>query len=154
MPNIHRGETAEFVVNNKTYALRFSMNALCELENAFGRGIIDIIEEMRVWSPADGPDGQPIEETEEQRTARVNRIRLSFVRTLFWAGLRERHPQVTLADAGELISDMGGLLVAMERIAAAFAAALPEARSDDDARPTAPAPAGQVNGNSGTGLHS
>jgi hypothetical protein len=90
MANPHRGELA-FEVAGKKYTLQYSHDALVELEQELDRGIIGIINELQTW------------------TKDPERIRLSWVRALLWAGLRKHHPDLDLMAAGELITDAGGI---------------------------------------------
>jgi hypothetical protein len=90
MANPHRGELA-FEAAGKTYTLQYSHDALVELEQELDRGIIGIINELQSW------------------TKEPERIRLSWIRALLWAGLRKHHPDLDLLAAGELITDAGGI---------------------------------------------
>lgn len=105
MANPHRGEVS-FDVAGKTYTLSYSINALCELEEAADLSV------NQVAALFDKPD----------------RIRLTQARLLFWAGLRDHHPEVTVIEAGALMNDFG-VIDALGLVAQAFASAFPEARS-------------------------
>jgi hypothetical protein len=147
MANPHRGEVS-FEANGKIWTLRYSANALCALEAELDRGILDIAAEMQSWGPPLGADGKPLDETADQVAARARRVRLSFVRALFWAGLTEDAPHLTLAHAGDLMTEIGGLQVAVSLVVDAFAKAFPDAETKD-ARPRKPGQAG-----AGLGLNS
>ncbi len=85
-------------LNGKDYPLRFSVNALCCLEEKTGKGLSDM------------QSGQ-----------------LSCLRGLLWCGLREHFPEYALEDAGDLIDrhlQNGGTL---EDLSQALAAALEDA---------------------------
>lgn len=139
MANPHKGEVS-FDVDGVTYTLHYSTNAYCELEDLLGRGFGDIAMEMQSWSPPLGPDKKPLPETAEVAQKRIGKIKLSLMRAVFWAGLRDRHPDITVRQAGDLMSDMGGGGPVMEQVSRAMAAAMPdEAAGAGDARPRKPA---------------
>ena len=106
MANPVRGETA-FEADGKTYTLRFSANAICEMEEALGRGIGVIGQEMGSMETA----------------------RLTTVRAVFWAGLRDHHPDIDLKAAGDLVMAAGGIVGALALISKAFELAFPVAKT-------------------------
>lgn len=112
MGNPHRGEVT-FEVEGKPYKLCFSANALCEMESALNLGINEISERM----------------------SKVEKLRMTTVRAVFWAGLTDNHPDVSIKDAGLLISAISMARV-VELIGEAFSLAFPEASGD--ARPQTP----------------
>lgn len=103
MGNPTRG-TVTFEADGTTYSLSYSVNALCELEEAAGEGVTQIAARMS------DPQG----------------LRLAMVRNLFWAGLRDHHPEVTVAETGRLM-DAVGMSAAGELVARAFVLAFPQA---------------------------
>lgn len=100
MANPHKGEV-DFQAGDKTYTLRYSNNALCQLEEAMGKTIIEISNELASW--AKEPD----------------KVSLSTVRKVFWAGLGGGK-KMTLEAAGDIIDEAGGLSVVMEAISKAL----------------------------------
>jgi hypothetical protein len=80
LANKNKGEVS-FEVNEKSYTMRFSANALCELEDVLNMGVNDVAEQM----------------------AKPKNLRIKTVRGIFWAGLRDYHPEITITQAGELI---------------------------------------------------
>jgi hypothetical protein len=88
--NPHRGELA-LDVNGRQFTLQYTQNSLVELEGVLGMGIVKIINEMQAWAKDN------------------ERIRLSWVRALLWAGLIRHHPGITLEEAGELMTEAGDL---------------------------------------------
>lgn len=117
MANPHRGEVS-FDAEGAAYTLRYSANSICELEDLLNRSIVSVSEEMASWSKDS------------------LKIRMSLIRAVFWAGLRDRHPEMTIREAGELILSAGGILKAMEYISEAFSAAFPSEEGNGAARPT------------------
>lgn len=111
MANPHRGEVS-FEADGATYTLRYSANSLCELEESLGRGVIEITRELASWK--DSPE----------------KIRFGLIRAVFWAGLREHHPELDLKAAGELILAAGGAVEAMVKIGEAFGQAFPSPQND------------------------
>lgn len=104
MANPHRGSVA-LQAGDRAYTLSFSINALCELEDALDKPVSEIV--ATIQDPA--------------------KVRLSGVRMLLWAGLRDHHPEVTVAEAGEIATD-AGFTVAVEKIGEAFKLAFPAAK--------------------------
>jgi hypothetical protein len=138
MANKHKGEVA-FEVKGVTYTLHYSTNASCELEDLLNRGSVDIALEMQSWSPPLGPDKKPLPETAEAALRRVRKIKLSLMRAVFWAGLRDFHPELTVKDVGNLMSEMGGAAPVMEKVNEAMAASIPdEEEKPADGRPPKP----------------
>jgi hypothetical protein len=132
MENKHRGELS-FDADGKHFVLVYSTNALVELEDELDRGIVDIMNEIASW----------------QQDA--SKIRLSTIRAILWAGLRERQPETDLQTAGELIPKVGGILSVVTMIAEGLMRAFPAPemkgpRPPKGAKRTAAAP--------GTGLNS
>lgn len=112
MPNPHKGEV-ELKAGDATYVLRYSIDAICTLEDALDKGFPAIAEEMSV--PAN--------------------VRLSNLRQILLAGLREQQPDITLREAGELIVLAGGAITVLGKIAEAFTAAFPEAEASGKKSP-------------------
>jgi hypothetical protein len=118
MPNINRGDVS-FEAEGKSYTLRFSIDALCNLEEAAGKGFAAIAIEL----------------TDPERMS------VTLLRKVLWAGLLDHHPDIDLKAAGELIVAAGGAVAVLEQIEKAFAAAFPE--KEEGARPPKP---GRPNG--------
>jgi hypothetical protein len=96
MANANRGEVS-FEADGKEYTLRFSTNALCELEEKLDTNFIEVAK----------------------RLSDQANVRLSLVRAVVWAGLRDRHSEITLEQAGDLISNVGMLKI-MQLVAKSF----------------------------------
>lgn len=103
MANPNRGEVA-LLVGDREYKLSFSINAICELEDA-----LDI----------------PVAKVADKLNDAAN-IRMSLIRTVVWAALRDHHEAVTVKEAGQIATD-AGIPVVMEAIGRAFTLAFPEA---------------------------
>lgn len=114
MANKHRGEV-DIEVPSGTFTLRFSTNAICDLEDRLDLGIAQIVGRL---------------EDEEQ-------MRLGVLRSVVWAGLRDNHQGITEPQAGDVISEAGmGVIVA--KISEALSLAFPEsegAAGGGEARP-------------------
>ena len=103
MTNLARGAVT-FEAGGKTYTLTYSTNAFCEIEQATSRSIKKIGMELL------DPDN----------------LTINTLRTVVWGGLREHHPEITFADAGRLIDQLGMtnmLTLVLQAVAAAFPAA-------------------------------
>ncbi len=111
MPNPHRGEV-EIEAGDKTYVLRYSVDALCRLEAATGRGIPSLAGEL----------GDP------------ERVTVTLLRQVLWAGISCDGKSLMLDEAGELIPLAGGLGPVMAKVSEALSLAFPEASGT--ARPT------------------
>lgn len=83
MANPHRGEVA-LKAGDTAYTLTFTINAVCELEGALGKGVSEIVSDMS---------------------------RVSTVRAVLWAGLRHHH-KVTLEEAGDIMHAAGAAATA------------------------------------------
>ena len=80
MANPHRGQ-----VSLGDYTLSFSVNALCELEDLLDKPMMEIVAAIQT----------------------PETMRMSTVRALFWAALRDNHDEIDLAGAGLIVSEFG-----------------------------------------------
>ena len=114
MANPHRGQ-----VSLGAYTLSFSINALCELEDLLDQPMAEIVAGMQ--SP--------------------EKMRMSTVRAMFWAALRDNHPAIDLEGAGLIVSELG-MGAAMAKVGEAFRLAFPTAKAGAEGKPKAnPRPA-------------
>lgn len=120
MNNRQDGEVG-FEADGKQYVMRYSIDAICRLEEVAGKGIVAISKELL------DPD----------------KMKMSTVRMVFWAGLVEHHPGITLREAGDLIPKAGGMNGVKTMLTAAFGASFPDEVEVEGDRPQQ---AGQVNG--------
>jgi len=95
-----KGEVG-FTAGDMAYTLAFTINALCALEDRLGIGVAEVGAQMG------------------------ENMRISTLRTVFWAGLQAHH-DATEEQAGDIITQVGAG-EAGQLIAKAFAAAFPEA---------------------------
>jgi hypothetical protein len=89
------------------HTLRFSVNAIIELEEEMGRGVDEIGQYMG-----------------------SGKIRMKDVRTMIWIGLKDRHPEITEEEAGEVATQVG-IPFALEAVGKAFALAFPNAEGGE-----------------------
>jgi hypothetical protein len=142
MANPQRGEVS-FSVGTDDFTLRWDVNAMCHLEGTTGRGVNSIAREMAQWAPPMDAKGKQLPETPEQALQRADRVRMSLVRAVFWAMLRDRHPDVDIAKAGDMIGEIGGLGAAMDLIGQAFErGAAPETKGSRPPSQKAASPTG------------
>lgn len=113
MANPHRGSVA-LQAGDQAYTLSFSVNAICELEAELDKPVAEII--AAIQDP--------------------RQLRLSTVRALVWAGLRDHHPDLTVQDAGTMITD-AGIQNVVEKVGEAFRLAFPEAKAKANPRKAA-----------------
>lgn len=104
MANSNRGEVV-LPVGGLEYKLSFSINAICELEDALN---------MPVAKIADGLND-------------AGNVRMSTIRTVVWAALRDHHEEVTVKEAGQIATD-AGIPAVMSAIGQTFALAFPEVK--------------------------
>ncbi len=102
MANRHKGEV-NLVVDGRTYTLVLDIDAMCALEEHFSTPTHDA-----TW---------------DDIAVKVNKGSVRVVRALVWAMLQRHHPEMSVADAGHMMSDAGGLVglsnvlkVAMESV--------------------------------------
>jgi hypothetical protein len=100
MANKLKGEVG-FDVDGARYTLAFSINALCELEEKLGGAVVDL------------------------GTMMTGGKRFSTMRSVFWCGLTEHHPELTEKEAGKIMTAIG-FNKADALIGEAFALAFPE----------------------------
>lgn len=105
MANTKRGEV-DFRVDKDTYTLSYSVNALCELEEALGIGIVEIANLL----------------------GDKDRLKLSTIRHIFHVGLKDYHPSVSITDTGKIMTDLG-IEKVVELFSTAFGLAFPEAEA-------------------------
>jgi hypothetical protein len=82
--NKERGELA-IVVGDATYILKLTSNAMCEMEAASGRTVVQLMATLR------GGEGGNLTDT----------------RWWLWGMLRAHHPELTLLDVGNLMDALG-----------------------------------------------
>lgn len=126
MANPVKGEVS-FEANEKVYKMRFSANALCELEDQVGMGINAIATQL----------------------ADPNNLRLKTVRAVFWASLLDYHPDITLRQAGDLVTEIN-MTEALKLITKAFELTFQDAPKVRPPKPGSVSPANKEA--AGTGL--
>jgi hypothetical protein len=93
-----------FEADGKRWTLCYSVNALCEMEDALGKSVAEI--------------GATLSD--------ATKAGAKFMRAVFWAGLTDHHPDLTIKDAGALMQGIGGITRATALFSEAFALAFPE----------------------------
>lgn len=109
MANPRRGE-ATIEADGKSYTLRLDLNCLIELEEVTGRPVEVLFSEL----------------------GDATRPRLKMLRLMFHAALQAHHGDLSLTEAGTLMTDAG-----LANVYAAFSAVTANSMASDDA------PAGQ-----------
>ena len=111
MANKERGEH-EITVDGKAYILRYSTNALCNLESILNRPFSEVMDDF-----AGG------------------KISLVNARALFFVGLQSSHKNMTIESAGDLFDAVGfdvGIAAVNEAVGLAFG------NSEDDSKKKIP----------------
>lgn len=111
MANPHRGEVT-LTAGEDEYVVVFTTNALATLESATGKSVSALAGEME--NPS-----------------------VTLIRSILWAGLVKRQPEMTIAKAGDII-DEATMPVVVEVIGKAFALAFPEAKAGGRPDPRTP----------------
>jgi hypothetical protein len=93
---------ATFEADGQTWHVRLDFNAMADFEAETGKNAIAVLETM------EGGDASALD-----------------IRALFWAGLREHHPDVTLHQAGRLV------IAGMEALQSVTSTALPSPEDGD-----------------------
>ncbi|MEO1067397.1 MAG: GTA-gp10 family protein [Pseudomonadota bacterium] len=106
MANKEKGEIV-IDASDAAFTLRFSANALCDLEAEVGASAVALANEL----------------------SDEDNISITTLRAMFWAGLRDSHPDISVDDAGRIMTELG-ITEASAKIGEAFVAAFPA--SDDD----------------------
>lgn len=107
MANPLRGE-APLKVGDVEYTLVFDINAMCEAEEFLDLTVREILSKLDS---------------------------LIVVRGLIWAGLRAKHAEVTVKQAGAIIEAIGGADQALEVLGRGLTAAFPEGKEGEGANP-------------------
>jgi len=116
MANPEKGEV-DFEVDGKRYILSYSVNAICALEEKTGKSVLQIQQDIGRWA--------------RNRAE----MKISTVRTLFWAGLLDHQKTTTIEEAGVLMQDAGGLVVIFTLVMQAMTRSQPPADGMKDTRP-------------------
>lgn len=107
MANAVKGE-ALLSTSIGDFTLRFDFDAFCQAEEAAGRSFSELLEELS-----------------------TGKARLGTTRALLWGGFHGHHPEVTLAQVGELLlSDGPALAAAMQK---GLTSAFPQAAEKEKA---------------------
>jgi len=125
MDNREIGEVS-FVAGGRQYTLRYTSAAWIALEEHLGRGMFDVLDELLSYSPPFDAKGKALPETHAATIQRLKRMKLGFIRAVFWAGFHDGHKDVSLEQAGDLMKEVGGMVGAYNLIMTGAAAAQPE----------------------------
>lgn len=116
MANKFKGEVEFTSRDDKKYILSFSANALCELEEVVGMSLDDVVAKLQ---------------------SDTDKMKLSEIRKIFWAGLLDHQPDVSIEDTKRILSgispkDMG------ELVGKAFRLSMSDGEQEDGPRPPEP----------------
>ena len=115
MANPHLGEVP-LTVGDETYKISFSLNAMCELEDAFGRPLLAVISEL------------------EKAQKNPTTLEVKTLRLLVWGALQDHHPDIDLKAAG-ILAGRAGMAAIMGKLMEAIALAFPVATGEGKANP-------------------
>ena len=138
MANPERGEVA-VTIGGAEYTLRFSTNAIVALETETGERAIPFVKRLGtdIRAPHERPETK--DKTKDGRADEprlVSDIGIGDLRVLTWAGLRDHHAQLSVADVGDLMDQarQEGLALA-EPVMEAFMVAMVEMTGGNPPRP-------------------
>ncbi len=120
MPNSVKGEVPLKLSDGRDFTLVFDMDALVQAEDEYGKPLPVLMERVR-----EGFVGA--------------------VRILFWAALQRHHPEVTLSDVNDLLTEHSD---AIEKMLTAYQKAMP-AEGKEGKNPPAKTQRGKTSGSSG-----
>ncbi len=101
MANPNRGGVA-VRAGDEEWTFSFSVNALCELEDYFGKPVSKIVKAL----------------------GDADNMRIKDVRAFVWAALLDHNAEITLKEAGEVSSKIG-VLTCLEKVSKALELAFP-----------------------------
>lgn len=111
MANREKGEVS-LTVGGKPYTLVLTTNAMVQLEDLFST-----------------PDR---EATFQQVLEKVSSGSVRHIRGFVWAALQEYHPTMTVKDAGDFITEAGGLIAFSAQLESLTQSTTPDKRDLDD----------------------
>ena len=121
------------------YLLRFSTNAIVALETETGERAIPFVKRLStdIRAPHERPETK--DKTKDERADEprlVSDIGIGDLRVLTWAGLRDHHAQLSVADVGDLMDQarQEGLAL-VEPVMEAFMVAMVEMTGGNPPRP-------------------
>lgn len=97
-----RGQ-ATFKIDGTAYRMSYSFNAIAEIEDVLDDTMDNIVARLQ------DPKG----------------IRISLARTVFWGGLLDHHPEITVKEAGAIMTRLG-IVRSLELVAEAINRSFPE----------------------------
>lgn len=115
MANLQKGEVS-LLVGDEAFTLSYSVNAFCHLEEVLGRSFNDLVQDL-------------------SNPAKLSMIHL---RHFVHAGLLDHHPELTLKDAGRIITQAGGIDVVMTKVVDGLSASMPTGKGKRGSRPPKP----------------
>lgn len=89
-----------FVALNREWIARFDFNAMCAVEERRGCAFLEVVAPMMQRLDVENAD-------EGQLVGAARMIKMSDIRLLFHQALLGAHPDLTEAEAGELIGQIG-----------------------------------------------
>lgn len=104
--------TFPFSAGGADYVMQFTANGMCALEDVTGTSATAFLKDL--------------EEAGDNLSFKSARL-------LFWAGLQEHHEGISQNEAGKIITDLGGLVPALELAGKAVQASLPTGSPDKGA---------------------
>ncbi len=133
MANPERSEVA-VTIDGTEYTLRFSTNAIVALETETGERAIPFVK--RLGTDIRAPHERPETTDETKESEVVSDMGIGDLRVLTWAGLRDHHAHLSLADVGDLMDQarQEGLAL-VNPVMKAFALALAEMTGGNPPRP-------------------
>ena len=137
MANPERSEVA-VTIDGTEYTLRFSTNAIVALETETGERAIPFVKRIftDIRAPHERPETKGKTKGKTGEPELVSDIGIGDLRVIAWAGLRDHHAHLSLADVGDLMDQarQEGLAL-VNPVMKAFALALAEMTGGNPPRP-------------------
>lgn len=115
-----------FEAGGSEWIARFGFNAICELEERYGRPFLELVAPFLGSVSADDSD--------EAKMAAASRIKFTDLRAIFHQSLLDAQPHTTARAAGDLIEVMG-LPAVMEVVSWAIMKAMPKSEEGNAEAP-------------------
>ena len=137
MANPERSEVA-VTIGGAEYTLRFSTNAIVALETETGERAIPFVKRIGtdIRAPHERPETTGKTKDKTDKALIVSDMGIGDLRVIAWAGLRDHHAHLSLADVGDLMDQarQEGLAL-VDPVMEAFALALAEMTGGNPRRP-------------------
>lgn len=130
-----------FEIRGETYHLKYDFNAFAELEEKYGTlrdalkalgGEEEVDEEGNVIMQIDPETGKVVIDPETGEEEPARKVSIRALRSIFWAGLLDESPNMTVREAGALL-DLNTMKIIGPQLVVALKASMPEDKKSKEA---------------------